>query len=641
MDQLARKNEELPGAIVAALKQADPDKIDAYLEHQAELARLQAEELVDERRLKHWRARIEHWSGILKLSFEVAVALVVLLVLIAIGAAIWDAAHDKALVIETFSVPPELADRGLDGKAVAAQIQDRLASMQEATQSVRPADSYANNWGDDIKVQIPETGVSIGEVRRLLVNWLGHETHITGEIWRTKDGYSATTRTGSDGSATVTAKDADLDGLLQRAAESIYRRTQPYRYAVYLQHQSPPDWERIRAIHQSQLSDSSPRERAWAYVGLSNVDSNTGNDARALEELRQAVAILPTFSLAYQNLESQEASMGHEEAALHYAEMNLRVLPQDREVAPDSRMAQLPLSRAETKVLRGDYRDAVPDYEEAFNLPGAYHQNESLRLREMMTKSFLHDVAGVQAIYDSLPPPDPSAQINRSATYLFTRYALGRWSELPVSAQAWEAELTKKITEAGATEAAAESVLSRQVRPYFAVAAAMRGDFAQAHALVDRTPVDCDPCLRARGRIAAAEHRWAASQYWFERAVRHAPSIGQGYSDWGAMLLAKGDFDDAIAKLAVAHAKAPRFADPLELWGEALIRKNRSDLAVIKFAEAAQLAPNWARLHLKWGEALHWLGRDSDARTQWGISKRLILTEGEKQTLARLERGAN
>ena len=40
---------------------------------------------------------------------------------------------------------------------------DKLIAMQNGTGSVRPAQSYANNWGDDLKVEIPETGVSIGE----------------------------------------------------------------------------------------------------------------------------------------------------------------------------------------------------------------------------------------------------------------------------------------------------------------------------------------------------------------------------------------------------------------------------------------------------------------------------------------------
>ena len=68
-----------------------------------------------------------------------------------------------------------------------------------------------------------------------------------------------------------------------------------------------------------------------------------------------------------------------------------------------------------------------------------------------------------------------------------------------------------------------------------------------------------------------------------------APSIPFAYAEWGAMLMAKGDLDGAIAKFEIAHAKGPHFADPLEMWGEALIAKNRSDLALAKFEEASEI----------------------------------------------------
>ncbi|MEI9932471.1 MAG: hypothetical protein WDM89_18520 [Rhizomicrobium sp.] len=65
-------------------------------------------------------------------------------------------------------MPPDLANSGLTGQAAAAKLQDKLSAMQAATGSARPAASYSNNWGNDIKVEIPDTGVSIGEVYRYL-----------------------------------------------------------------------------------------------------------------------------------------------------------------------------------------------------------------------------------------------------------------------------------------------------------------------------------------------------------------------------------------------------------------------------------------------------------------------------------------
>jgi len=169
-----------------------------------------------------------------------------------------------------------------------------------------------------------------------------------------------------------------------------------------------------------------------------------------------------------------------------------------------------------------------------------------------------------------------------------------------------------------------------------AYAHARWGDMAGADALIGRSPPDCNLCLRMRGRIRAVEKKWDAAAYWFARARSQAPSIPFAETDWGAMLLTKGDYDGAIAKVQIANQKGPRFADPLEMWGEALIAKNRSDLALAKFEEADKYAPNWGRLHLKWGEALWWSGNRDEAKKQFILAARLDLTAVERAQLLTL-----
>ncbi len=200
-----------PGATWLALNAASRERADAFLEDQArlvreqtELARLQAEDLRREDKLRHWSLIVHHSSDVMKLAFEFSVALIFIAIVAAIGAAIWNAAHDNGLVIEAFSVPPDMAARGLTGQVVATQLQDRLAAMQSGTDSARPAASYTNNWGSDIKVVIPDTGVSVGEIYRYLAGWLGNETHISGEVYRTPSGIALTVRAGADGGSTAT-----------------------------------------------------------------------------------------------------------------------------------------------------------------------------------------------------------------------------------------------------------------------------------------------------------------------------------------------------------------------------------------------------------------------------------------------------
>src|SRR3569832_413377 len=220
-----------------ALGAASRERADAFLAEQTALTRLSIERVTRDEKLRGWRQRVEHVSGLMKLVFDSAVALVVIVIAAVIVAALWNAGHRKGLVIEAFSVPPDLAAKGLTGEVVAGKVLDRLSALQAATQSNRAQSSYVNNWGNDIKVQIPETGVSIGQTYQYLVRWLGTEQHISGDINRDGTTLAVTSRIGGDSSETQHGTDDKLDDLITRAAESVYRRTQPFRYAVYLDSQ--------------------------------------------------------------------------------------------------------------------------------------------------------------------------------------------------------------------------------------------------------------------------------------------------------------------------------------------------------------------------------------------------------------------
>src|SRR5262249_49050297 len=123
---------------------------------------------------------------------------------------------------------------------------------------------------------------------------------------------------------------------------------------------------------------------------------------------------------------------------------------------------------------------------------------------------------------------------------------------------------------------------------------------------------------------------------WFGLVVKNAPSFPFAATDWGAMLLHRGDYDGAITWFQQAHKIGTNFADPLEMWGEALMTKNRSDLALVKFSEANKHAPNWGRLHLEWGKALLWSGDKRGARKQFAIAAGLGMSARDKADLERM-----
>jgi len=226
------------------------------------------------------------WGNRLAVLLTIATGFVGLTVAAGFALMIWNATHANGLIIEPFSVPPDLASRGLTGQVVAHQMLDKLTAMQNVTWSPRPPQSYADDWGDNIKVMIPATGISIGEAYHYLREWLGHETRVTGEVYRTANGIAVTARTGADVGATYVGRETDFDALVQKAVEHIYGSAQPYRYAHYL-FRNPsipgklPRVDEARAIFTRLTLDPNPIEQAWAWLGLAVVsDIFEGNEKK-------------------------------------------------------------------------------------------------------------------------------------------------------------------------------------------------------------------------------------------------------------------------------------------------------------------------------------------------------------------------
>jgi tetratricopeptide (TPR) repeat protein len=630
------------GATSGAMSAASREKADAFLDKQSLLADLQMEQLrlandslekQDEYELSHlqWRRFNDQMHGMLQMLLVVAGLVVVSVV----GTAFWYAADDHGLIVEPFSVPPDFAQKGLTGQVVAIKILDRLTSLQSQTVSSRASASYENNWGDDIKVQIPDTGVSIGEFNRYLHQWLGHATHITGEVYRTPTGIAISARAGSASSLAFTGSDAEFDKLIDQAAKQVYRKTQPYRYAIYLY-----DHNRIAEnipLLQRIIETGSRVDRAWAYVGLAADAMAAGDVARDSSFERKAIATDPIFT-PFSNLVSNESMLQHDEQALVAARGALDAAARgDSSMTEQTFVSTVPLVRGSLALLHGDFGEAFKAAREGEAVPDYGGSLETSRETEMQACGSLHDATCLRAASASLESAsDPYTLAIRAVTLELADVPLQRWGDILKLSPSLYSTLFNGKVEVPYGAAPTKIFAERSAAPLYAIAAAHMGDFATAHRMIDTTPPDCVLCMRAAGQVDAAQKNWQGAAYWFSRAVRAAPSVPFAYTDWGAMLTAKGDLDGAIAEFKLAHVKGPHFADPLEMWGEVLMRENHSDVAIGRFEEANSYAPHWGRLHLKWGEALVYTGRKDDAQKQFETAGDLDLTPSEKSELARM-----
>ena len=564
----------------------DPDlaaQAAAYLRKQSALVDLQVRHFDEERRLVTGAANRKRFGDRLRNGLQLFIALAATAAALGLFAMAWDAAHDHGLIVEAFSVPPDLAQRGLTGQVVAKQVLDKLTDMQAQTETMRASNSYSNNWGDELKVEIPETGVSLGQVRQYLHLWLGHETHITGEVFRTDQGLTLTARAGEGSAKSFSGGDAEFDQLVQQAAEAVYARTQPYRYATFLENQRR--MPEALAVLTGLTRSGDPLERAWARMGRGVwMAAQTGDMVAYAQEEQAALREIPGFTPALLNLQFALADQGHDQQAVGIAEDYQRAIesrPDD--IAADYRQGVNAGVLMRRRDMQGDYADAIRQAEilagstvNKFRTVGAAALPAEL--------VFDHNLAAARATAARLAPGDG----DRIETL-----GLAAMEDHDPAA----VDLLTKVSALEDTSGPnGHYATLRNTAPWLAIAKARFGDLAGAAALVAATPADCFLCVRARGIVAAARGDRRGAERWFAEAIRQGPDLPQAFTDRGAARLAWGDVGGALADAERAHTVSPHNADALKLWGDALVRQGRWDDALAKFDAAQKYAPAWTAL---------------------------------------------
>ena len=567
-------------------------------------------------------------------ALKVLTVAVGLIVALAFGSMIWTASQERGLVIEPFSVPPDFAQRGVTGQVIASRLLDRLSEMGEKTVSSRPASTYANNWNGDIKVQIPQTGVSVGELRRTLVEWLGRQTSIGGELYRTPTGLTLAARTGTAAAvAHAGASEAELDRMIQGAAESVYATTQPYRYAIYLRRNGDAkSLRKAMQVLEGLTRTADEVDRIWAYNGLSVALNDEGDFRGAIRAAEAALAIAPRFAIASGNRADYLRMLGLQEAALHASRDSDRSMRSDgsRYFSAYGLARNGPGGAAEVAAALGDFQSALLDNHKVMaTSPGDFYG------AVIRTRLGLHqpgEVREILAQVQQAPPeaaPRVKAMMAAELAILAASVAFEREDWPRVHRLASGIRTTHLPT-------GWQVAWGLQATPLAAIALARSGDSAGAQRLIATTPLGCYRCVVGRGVVAALAGDARASERWFADAVRQGPSLPFAHADWGRARLARGDIDGAIAMFGKAHAKGPRWADPLKYWGDALVRKGDAAQAMRKYQMAADRAPRWGALHLAWGRALGDAGRHPEARARYRAAAGMDLSASDRSEAQRL-----
>jgi tetratricopeptide (TPR) repeat protein len=586
-------------ALSLALQQAGDDPelsrtASEYLAEQRRLVQLQIKHFDQERQLAIAAAKRKRYADRIRNSLSTLVALIVLGLVVAISRMTIEAIDDHSIVVEGFSVPPDLAARGASSQALAENLVSRLAAIRSTVDQnslAQTQEIHADQAGS-VKIEIPQTGVSLDELEHFVHRWLGHQIFVNGAVRNETNGdISISLHVAGAEPIEVRGPGADLDRLIQETAERAFSSFDPSNYVIYLLVSGRGPEALNAAEHfvrspEVQNADSS-QERANAYSLWGGADPD---QHRALSRTLIATDLDPRSMLGWIEAARSSALLGHDQAADEYYHKVLGTKIQDqlpqlrRGYAYVIREAHIGVDRAtgDIAALEADYQGqrspVIERYAQRARIAAALH-DDSLS-REQLARALAAGATDDDARH----------------TGWYVSSAAGDWRQALSDAKALVDAETAKKAAVSATAWTGESALQTLYGPRLAYAELMNGDVTSAAAQIAQSPVDCYLCVRVRALIAASAGDPAGADRWFAEAIRQAPDLPVAYLEWGQALLARRDLAGAAKQLALAHEKAPHFADPLKAAGDVLLKQDRSREALAKYDEALKYAPNWAAL---------------------------------------------
>ena len=551
---------------------AGSEEARAFLRKHTELVDLQVKHFENDYMLRRLGERV-------RIGIQILFVITGVVLVAGAGALVWSASRSESVVVDAFDAPPALAQRGETDRVVAGDVLDELTKLQSATRSAGIKKSLTGAWAGDIKVEIPDTGVSLGEVERLLKDNLGHDLHIGGALVQAPDGALALTVRG-DGVLPKTFTGADLPTLARQAAEYIYGEAEPYLYATYLidmNRNSDAVAFLAQAYPRARDADRPDLANTWgnAFIGL-------GRWPEAAAKYRLVISQNRHYWKAWSNLVGILSPTEGEEAS-YRAGTEMRALAK---ASPADDQPQA--------VYWENYELLVQDWPaELRELQGDAALNNGAGAQNMIDGPGLADAAARlhdwQSVEKYLAASDPGDPTTKAEGLLIPAYrALDREdyaaaiAPLALFYKQWLGDPNVQYT--------------YEDQPCFlGLAYAMTGRMVEADAVFARMGrwLSCY-CYRADGLDHAGDWRGAVAAY--RAAIALAPDLPLAFDRWGLALLRHGDLNGAAAAFRESNTRGPHWAEPLKHWGDVLVRRHRFADAVAKYDEALKIAPKWDAL---------------------------------------------
>jgi hypothetical protein len=480
-----------PAAVALALHGASREKADAFLDEQRRLATDQRALITDQRHHLHEQLKHLHlsvWEKQLGVLLRVATAVVGIAVAASITVMVWRASQADGTVIDAFSVPPQFAQAGITGEVVADDLTSRIGAIRDfaETNSASTSQNVRKDSAEDIKVEIPETGVSLGQAWRYLRLWLGHERHLTGNVRLIGEGKIAlTVAVDGNKAAAVSGSAGDLDNLEQQAAEQVFASIDPINIVLYLRANLRLA-ESLSAAERAVQVANGPDALADAFGLWADMTRVvTGDMPLAHARASRGVSANPKLIAGHREMMLASLLMGHDEEALLQAQLMRNLRNEDQIGAMQGHgFAQFTAEGTfERDVALGDFGHAISQ-DECLSC-SAYSGGRA----EFAARA--HDGAASRALAAEVVAGQSTgvARANLDIVIARARY----FSE--VNVEDWPAAAASARTYAQSIKADAlrnPGMTAARLRiladPLLAYALARRGDIAGAQAMIDATP---------------------------------------------------------------------------------------------------------------------------------------------------------
>jgi tetratricopeptide (TPR) repeat protein len=583
--------EAFAAAVVAIASRQDPEvarRTGEFLCAQTELLRVQRDHLKDEHeaRLHFLRGQarevdIRRFGLRLRVGFQIFLVLVATVIGIGVAVLIHDAVTSRSVIIEPFETPRVLAERGLTGTVVANGLLDQLTRLQAATRSSIQRRNLSNAWSHEVKLTVPEAGVSIGEISQLLKARFSNDIHISGDVAQTEAGALEVTVRG-DGllPQAFTGASDQLGKLTTEAAEYVYSQSQPALWVAFLQDSGR--FAEVIKFCEASIGSSSRADRPilLTYWGIAIAKSG-GVVTQALALLQKAVALQKDNWYAYEAMANMKGILGDEEGVWRLGEDLSRIAGGRPGRAPEVDYSDADFVSWNLPALLAAYAA------DAESSSGVGTLSFTVGPQIALVEAWLHDPTAAELALQATRPDARDPTI--AADTHFVRGILASESGDPArSVSEMEAFLS-------AYEDPVVSWDNYGFNCWVAPAEEAAGHPEKADTILKTGGTFVD-CYRFRGDILERRGDWTAAQQAYAEAVTLAPDLPAGYYSWGVALAKHGDLDGAAAKLKDANQKGPHWADPIKAWGDVLVKQDKTKEAIAKYDEALKYAPNWKQL---------------------------------------------